>query len=162
MRFASVSETREKSALEQLKQNVSTLRVTQRPQPSGLGSARRSVRVPEFHRKAAIRAASRPPVAAISMRAPDFTGRSGDREPCEPRFWVSRCRLQLECALLSSDEIFFVSVLRTKKCVLALAVLPISRSPCENLDRTSDLHPPRQLLRFRPHFGSQSSLASVG
>ena len=88
------------------------------------------------------------------MRAPDFTGRSGDREPCEPRFSVSRCRLPHRMCSALLGGIFFVSVLRTKKCVLSLAVLPISRSPCKISIVRRGLHPLRKLLRFRPQFGS--------
>ena len=61
----------------------------------------------------------------------------GDREigsRASPDFWVSRCRPQVECALLSSEEIFFVSVLRTKKCVLAprsTPDLPVKSRSCE-------------------------------
>ena len=82
-----------------------------------------------------MRAASRPPVAATSMRVPDFTGRSGDREPCEPRFWVPRCRLQVECALLSRRKYF---LFRSSEPKNAFSPSQYSRSPDlpVNLDRT--------------------------
>jgi hypothetical protein len=93
-------------------------------------------------------------VPLASCRAPPrLTGRSGDRESCEPRFWVSRCRLRLECSC-SPEEIFLALVLQRQKCVLALAELPISRSPCKISIVQGGPDSPQKLLRFGLEVGS--------
>ena len=59
-------------------------------------------------------------------------GRRGGGRAASRDFWVSRCRPRsenLSCSL--PRRIFFDSVLRIKKCVLALADLPASPPPCD-------------------------------
>ena len=92
--------------------------------------------------------------ARLGWRTREIGSRASRASRASPDFGFRAAACQIEFALLSSEEIFFVSVLRTKKCVLALAVLPISRTPCKISIARRGLHPLRRLLRFGLRFGS--------
>jgi hypothetical protein len=98
-----------------------------------------------------IAAASGLGLARSPIRAPDFTGRSGDQEPCESRIWCSKlASSSVACAVAVS---FRAS--RTNKNSHD------SRSPdlpVKSRSAQGGLSTPQKLLRFELRFGSPNTM----